>query len=397
MNCSNRTGIGLRALIILVIAFSLSPIAAWAQDAPAFDPANFAVALQPTGLTFESPVFAGAPRDGSGRLFVVEQAGRIKIVQDDRVLDAPFIDITDRVESGGAEQGLLSIAFPVDFAASGFFYVYYTARSDEGVGNTTISRFRVSSDEPNLADATSEDVLLSIVDERSNHNGGMLAFGPDGYLYAGLGDGGGQGDPKGSGQDLYSVLGSVIRIAPNPSGSGYTIPADNPYADGDQGAPEVWAKGLRNPWRLSFDRLTGDLYIGDVGQGQFEEVDWIPADSPGGENFGWNTLEGYQCYLTESCDETGLTPPIFVYSHDFGCSIVGGYVYRGEEYPDMYGVYLFADYCTGLLWGMAKDAEGDWIASEPLETGAPISSFGEDESGELYVVALSGELYRVTS
>jgi glucose/arabinose dehydrogenase len=366
------------------------------QDAPAFDPTTFDIGLEEIASGFDSPVYVTGPDDGSGRLFVVEQPGRVRIVDDGQTLASPFLDITGIVESGGSEQGLLSVAFPEDFAELGVFYVYYTARTDEGVGDNTIARYRVSADDPNLADPGSGEILLQIPDFRVNHNGGQLHFGPDGFLYAGLGDGGGAGDPDENAQNPSTLLGSLLRIDPSVETNPYAIPADNPFASGGEGAPEVWAWGLRNPWRFSFDRETGDLYIGDVGQGEIEEVNRLPAGTPGGTNFGWSIMEGTRCFRADSCDDEGLTLPVAEYTHEFGCSVVGGYVYRGEREPSLEGIYLFADFCSGLIWGMAQDDAGEWLVSEPIQTEFLITSFGEDADGEVYLAAKSGEIFRVT-
>lgn len=384
-------------LALFVVFFAAAPIMVEAQDAASFDPASFSIGLETFASGFESPVYAVGPDDGSGRFFVVEQTGRIRIVREGEVVTAPFLDISEVVESGGSEQGLLGLAFPVDFAESGEFYVYYTARIGEGVGDNTIARYRVSEADPDLADPTSGEVLLAVPDSRTNHNGGTVQFGPDGYLYAGLGDGGGGGDPDNNGQNPGTLLGSVLRIDPTGDDVPYAIPADNPFADGAGDAPEVWAWGLRNPWRFSFDRATGDLYIGDVGQSAIEEINWLPAETPGGTNFGWNIKEGTRCLDGAACDVAGLTEPVAEYSHDFGCSVVGGYVYRGELEPELQGIYLFGDFCTGLVWGMVQNEAGDWITSDPIETGLRISSFGEDANGEVYIVDIAGDVYRVTS
>ena len=381
---------------ILVVCCSPALPSAAQSDKP-FDPATFAVGIELVASGFEQPVYVTAPDDGSGRLFVVERAGRIRIVAGGAVLPEPFLDVVSLVGSRGSEQGLLSVAFPPDFATSGEFYVYYTARSDEGVGDNTVARYRVSGDDPNGADPDSGEVILAVPDWRVNHNGGQLAFGPDGYLYIGLGDGGGGGDPEGNAQDPSTLFGSILRIDPATTDGAYAIPPDNPFADRQGGAPEVWAWGLRNPWRFSFDRGTGDLYIGDVGQGTIEEVNWLPSGTPGGVNFGWNVTEGSGCFRGATCDASGLTLPIAEYSHDFGCSIIGGYVYRGALEPALEGVYVFADYCSGLLWGLGRDNAGNWVLSQPVETGLRISSFGEDAQGEVYVVSLNGDVFRLTA
>ena len=367
-----------------------------AQERETFDPERFVVGFEPVASGFANPVYVTGPDDGSGRLFVVERPGRIVIVRDGVVLDEPFLDIADLVESGGSEQGLLSVAFPDDFAESETFYVYYTARREgESVGDNTIARYLVSGDDPDRADRESGEVILSLPDQRVNHNGGQLHFGPDGYLYASLGDGGGAGDPLGNAQNPHTLFGAVIRIDPGAVADPYEVPVDNPFVDGREGAPEVWAYGLRNPWRFSFDRDSGDFYVGDVGQNATEEIDWLPADTPGGANFGWNAMEGTSCFRTDACDADRFVAPIAEYSHQFGCSVVGGYVYRGEREPGLAGVYLFADFCSGLVWGLGRDERGEWVMSEPVASNLSISSFGEDANGEVYVVDLSGAIFRV--
>lgn len=361
-----------------------------------------------------SPVHITNAGDGSDRIFVVERRGTIRIIESGSLQPTPFLDIQDRVQAGG-EEGLLSLAFPPGFAAKGYFYVYYTNLN----GDNQVSRFYVTSD-PELADPASEELILYLNHPTySNHNGGQMAFGPDGYLYIATGDGGGGGDPDGNAQDPASLLGKILRIdvefaAVSPTaayviylplvsgGSGapidepYRIPADNPYVGTEGYRSEIWALGLRNPWRFSFDRSTGDLYIGDVGQGSREEVDFQSSSSPGGENYGWNEMEGTLCYLP-NCDPTGLTRPVYEYpTHELGsCSITGGYVYRGVTSPGIQGIYLFADYCNGFITGLQPDG-GTWPAQLLLDTNLNISSFGEDESGELYLVDItSGTVYQV--
>ncbi|CAA9544226.1 MAG: FIG01022095: hypothetical protein [uncultured Thermomicrobiales bacterium] len=397
----------LRRGALLLLALMSAPVfatAATAQDepTPVFDPAAFAVDFELVADGFERPLYVAHAGDGSGRLFVVEQPGRIRIVQDGQTLPDPFLDIVDLVESGGNEQGLLSVAFHPDYETNGLFYVGYTARnSDAGVGDNTIARYSVSGD-PNRADPDSAQILLAVEDPYPNHNGGLVLFGPDGHLYAGMGDGGSRGDPEGNGQNPQALLGKILRLDVNPdlvtAQEPYLIPADNPFADGAAAAPEIWATGLRNPWRFSFDRATGDLYIADVGQNAIEEVNHQAAASIGGENYGWNLLEGRDCYADPDCDPaaTGTVLPVSGYSHDFGCSITGGYVYRGAAAPALTGVYLFADFCTGLAWGLGRDAGGDWATSEPVETGLAPNSFGEDEAGEVYLTDINGGIYRVT-
>ena len=377
------------------------------EEAPAtapFDPDTFAVGFEPIATGFERPVHVADAGDGSGRLIVVEQPGRIRVVRDGEVLAEPFLDIVELVNSEGNEQGLLSVAFHPDYEENGLFYVGYTARRATGdsVGDNTVARYRVSADDPDRADSASGEILLAVPDPFRNHNGGLVMFGPDGYLYVGLGDGGSSGDPEENAEDPDALLGKILRLDVDGAADGepYAIPPDNPFADGEGGAPEVWAYGLRNPWRFSFDRATGDLWIADVGQNAFEEVNVQPAASEGGENYGWDLMEGTHCFEDEDCAATAedqdLILPVAEYDHDFGISVTGGYVYRGDAVPTLRGVYLYADFGTGLVWGLGRDAAGDWVTSDPVETGLNPSSFGEDEAGELYVTAFDGTLYRVT-
>lgn len=314
--------------------------------------------------------------DGSGRLFIVEKSGHIHIFQDGQWVTEPYLNIEDRVNDFANEMGLLGLALHPDFAQNGFFYVNYTG---EG-GDTFLSRFTSSGD---FADPNSEVILLRITQPYPNHNGGALNFGPDGYLYAGLGDGGLAGDPHGNGQSLDTLLGKILRIDVD-SAEPYTIPADNPFGN------EIWAYGLRNPWRISFDSVTGDLYIGDVGQGQWEEIDFIPAGSSGGQNFGWDYREGAHDY--EGGGPAGMIDPIAEYSHDQGgCSVTGGYVYRGSM-PEWNGIYLYADYCTGLIWGLIK-LNGAWQKQLLFDTDVNITSFGRDTDGEVYIIDDGGGVY----
>jgi glucose/arabinose dehydrogenase len=336
----------------------------------------------------ERPVGLFNAGDGSGRLFVLEQPGTIRIIKEGEVLPTPFLDIVDRVGSGGSEQGLLGLAFHPNYAENGHFYVNYTDRN----GNTVIARFSVS-DNPDQADPASEVQLLGVEQPFGNHNGGMLAFGPDGYLYLGLGDGGSAGDPFGNAQSLSTLLGKILRIDVD-DGDPYAIPPDNPFASGG-GRPEIWAYGLRNPWRFSFDLLTNDLYIGDVGQNQWEEIDFLPAGSPGGANFGWNYREGAHPYEGSPPAGLNLIDPVAEYDHSQGCSVTGGYVYRGQDLPDWSGVYLYGDYCSGLVWGLLHLPDGSWQNARLFESGARITSFGQDQAGEIYLVDYQGGIYRL--
>ncbi|MDP9351225.1 MAG: PQQ-dependent sugar dehydrogenase, partial [Chloroflexota bacterium] len=268
-------------------------------------------------------------------------------------------------------------------------------------GNTVVSRYTAAGDRTQ-GDAASEQVVLTQEQPAANHNGGMLAFGPDGYLYIGLGDGGGANDTYGNGQNMNTFLGKILRIDVNggdaDNDQAYGIPQDNPFVNDEEARPEIWATGLRNPWRFSFDRETGDLYIGDVGQNTYEWVNYQPANVKEGRNYGWPITEGNHCFQEEECDRDGLTPPVLEYTHDEGCSITGGYVYRGEEYPALQGAYLFGDYCSGRLWTGYHDASGKWGMAQMAETGRSISSFGEDEAGELYLTDLQeGVVYRITA
>jgi glucose/arabinose dehydrogenase len=327
------------------------------------------------GLT--EPVALAHAGDGSGRLVVVEQPGRIRVIQNGTLLPEPFLDIEALVNDRSNEQGLLGLAFHPNYTENGFFFINYTDVN----GDTAVVRYSVSSD-PNRADAASARIILQVAQPFPNHNGGDLAFGPDGYLYIGLGDGGSGGDPQGNGQNLAALLGKMLRIDVN-NGDPYAIPPDNPFAGRADARPEIWAYGLRNPWRYSFDRATGDLYIADVGQNAYEEVNYQPAASAGGENYGWNKYEGAHPYAGGS--PGGLVMPVAEYSHSQGCSVTGGYVYRGPSLPALNGVYLYADYCFGTVWALYRASAG-WENVTFLEASFTISSFGEDEAGELYLL-----------
>jgi glucose/arabinose dehydrogenase len=369
---------------------------------------GFITTTSATGITTErvasglsSPIFVTSPPGDLQRLFIVERPGRIVILSNGQVLPDPFLDIVGRVLSGG-ERGLLGLAFHPDYDNNGYFYVNYTNTS----GNTVVSRFEISAD-PDLADSSSEYLLLTISQPYSNHNGGMIAFGPnDGYLYIGMGDGGSGGDPQNRAQNDGVLLGKMLRIDVD-GGSPYGIPPDNPFAGPGDPLDEIWARGLRNPWRFSFDRQTGDIYIADVGQSQWEEIDYQPASGSGGENYGWRLMEGVHCYNPPiDCDSGGLTYPIYEYSHGgspFRCSITGGYVYRGNAIPQLPGTYFFADYCSDQIWSFRYDGSNITEFTDRTTELAPdsgqvindISSFGEDGSGELYIVDLGGEVFKI--
>ncbi len=336
---------------------------------------------------------------GDQRLFIVEKQGRIRLIDaDGQLAPVPFLDITDRVRSGGSEQGLLGLAFHPEFGTNGFFYVNYTNSN----GNTHVARFSVDPANGDRALPGSEKILLRVDQPFSNHNGGDMHFGPDGYLYISLGDGGSGNDPRDNGQTRTSFLGKLLRIDVD-HGDPYAIPADNPFADDDFTLDEIWSLGLRNPWRFSFDRQTGDLWIADVGQNQWEEVNFEAAGSAGGHNYGWRCYEGPEPYLTDGCgDASQYTSPAYAYPHrSGGCggSVTGGFVYRGKAFPMLEGRYLYGDFCTGKIFSLRPEPEGDgWINEELLTIGGgQIAAFGEDAEGEMYLIAIGqGTVYRLT-
>ena len=344
-----------------------------------------------TGLDF--PLFLTAPPGDNARLFIVEKTGKIRIVKSGSVLSTPFLDLSARV-SDADEQGLLGLAFHPQYAVNGRFVVDYTDPN----GDTHVSAFRVSAN-PDVADPASEQVLLAIDQPFDNHNGGMVVFGPDGKLYIGMGDGGSAGDPQGNGQNKGVLLGKILRV--DVSGAGVlSVPADNPFVGQAGARPEIWSYGLRNPWRFSFDRAQGDLYIADVGQNAREEVDVATGAAQFGKglNFGWNVMEGVACYSPSSgCPRSGLTLPVLDYDHSNGCSITGGYVYRGSAAPGLRGLYFYSDYCSGWvrsfrLQGTTAADQRDWPALRP---GGQVTSFGEDAQGELYIMIQSGKVFRI--
>jgi len=412
------------ALIIFILAVLASSGASAALETGNGSDAQ-AVAWPDIALT---PVVSGLTRplqvthagDGSGRLFIVEQDGRIRI-WNGADADGIFLDINGRVRSpadgGGGEEGLLGLAFPPEYTRKGYFYVYYTNLDS----NNQVSRFSLSGD-PNVADSSSEEpIILFPHPNQTNHNGGQIVFGPDGYLYIGTGDGGGGGDPYDNAQDLASLLGKILRIdteigwseivtgtnqvffplihTVKTSSLTYLIPDDNPFVDTAGARPEVWALGLRNPWRFSFDRSNGDLFIADVGQSTLEEVDYAPAASTGGENYGWDILEGTDCYGTanDCVPPPNYVPPVAEYPHfATGCtSITGGYIYRGASFPGMQGIYFYTDYCHGVFWGLQRNGN-NWVNQQLHDSGFGYAGFGEDEDGELYVANLSsGQVFQV--
>jgi glucose/arabinose dehydrogenase len=360
----------------------LSPVTASRAGAATVAWPGISFVLRAGGLA--QPVQVTHAGDGSGTLYVVEQGGRIRTLKDGAVGVVPFLDISARVVAGG-EQGLLGVAFPPGYATKGTFYVDYTRGED---GATVVARYRVTQN-PDVADPASEEVLLIIDQPFGNHNGGQIAFGPDGFLYIGMGDGGSGGDPLGNAQNPETLLGKMLRIDVEGGAFPYAVPPGNPFVGTTGVHGEIWALGLRNPWRFSFDRGTGDLYIGDVGQGSFEEVDFQPASSAGGENYGWNVLEGNQCFGGTACNPLDFVPPVGVYDHEQGCAVTGGAVYRGGAYPGMEGIYFYADFCSGRVWGLSRDGSA-WRNSLLLTVPFSVSSFGEDEAGNLFATDYNG-------
>jgi glucose/arabinose dehydrogenase len=392
------------AVVLPCLAGLLVAVPLAAQIAPSQGPfiveGNLAgVSLRPVVGGLANPVaVTHTGMAGDARLFVTLQDGRVVIVDNGQVRAQPFLDVRDRVLSGG-ERGLLSIAFHPDYADNGFFYANYT---DSGSGgDTVISRFAVTND-PNRADPGSERKLLGIDQPFSNHNGGQLQFGPDGYLYVGMGDGGAGNDPNCFAQKGDELLGKLLRLDVDQSTNAapfHGIPLDNPFRGPGNPRDEIWASGLRNPWRFSFDRLTGDLWIGDVGQGAREEIDFQPAGSLGGENYGWKTMEGTLCQSrdacpasTPACNASAYTPPVLEYAHPTGCSVTGGYVYRGARFPQLRGTYLFGDLCSGIVYAAARQG-GNLGVRRLAQTAEFLTAFGEDKDGELYLVTLGGTLF----
>jgi glucose/arabinose dehydrogenase len=370
------------------------------NSAPRLDPANLAFQEITGGLT--SPIFITNAGDGSGRIFVVEQPGMIRIIKNGILLSTPFLDIHSIVRSGG-EQGLVALAFHPSYGTNGKFYVVYTApRIGDSTGSVlTLEQFSVSAGNPDLANPNSGSVLLTIDHPvNSNHNGGTLAFGQDGYLYWSTGDGGSGGDPPNNAQNLSVLLGKILRLDVT-SGPPYGIPNTNPFfASTDPNVrKEIWAYGLRNPWRLSFDRLTHDLYIGDVGQSAREEIDFQPAGSVGGQNYGWRVMEGTLCFNPSSgCNQSGKVLPVAEYDHSLGCSVTGGYVYRGSNFPSLAGYYFYGDFCSGRLFSLINNPSTGWTATQLVDTPYSLSTFGEDEQGELYFADYAaGKIYNLQS
>jgi glucose/arabinose dehydrogenase len=352
------------------------------------------IRLTPAASGLDQPLVIANAGDGSGRLFIGERAGIIRILQNGTLSPAPFLDMDSIVNSGSAEQGLLSVAFHPQYESNGYFYTLHT----NATGAIVLSRFTVSPAASNQVSLNTRVELLAIPHPtHTNHNGGTLAFGPDGYLYWSTGDGGGAGDPFNNAQNLASLLGKILRLDVN-STLPYAIPLSNPFYNSTNTSirKEIWAYGLRNPWRLSFDRLTQDLYIGDVGQGSREEIDFQPAASGGGENYGWDVMEGSICYNAATCDLNNKVLPVTEYTHAVGCSVTGGYVYRGTAYPSLQGHYFYGDYCQGQLFNLYRTDANGWAGGQLLDTSYGISTFGEDENSELYLTDyFGGVVYRL--
>jgi glucose/arabinose dehydrogenase len=376
--------VGYRKLRLGLLCMALSAFSV----APALAALQFQAIA--TGLT--NPIGITHAGDNSGRLFITLQGGQIRIFDGVQVLATPFLDIQALIGSGVGEQGLLGLAFHPKYETNGFFYVNYTNLK----GNTVVARYHVSAD-PNVADPASRRVILRQTQPFANHNGGQLQFGPDGFLYIGLGDGGAGGDPGNRAQRLNTLLGKILRIDVN-GRLPYRVPPSNPFVGRPGARPEIWAYGLRNPWRFSFDRTTGNLFIGDVGQNAFEEIDFQRASSRGGENYGWRRMEGRHCFNpTAGCGGGSLKLPIVEYSHNLGCAVIGGYVYRGSAIPQLRGRYLFGDFCSGRIWGSRFVRGRGWTRTLLQDTSALIAAFGEDQNGELYFTDLgTGSVNRIT-
>lgn len=371
-----------RYVFVLVLLLVLTACGGGGGSSPAPSARN-SIALTTFATGLSSPVDLQAVDDNSGRLFVVEQAGTIRILQAGTLLARPFLDIRSRVNFAG-EMGLLGLALHPGFAQSQRFYVNYVRLLGTGQIQSVIAEYRVSAADANQADPASERILLTVNQPFTNHKGGQLAFGPDGFLYIGLGDGGGEGDPSGNAQNLQTVLGKMLRIDVDRSTGAlpYGIPADNPFVGG-AGLPEIWAYGLRNPFRFSFDVPTGRLFAGDAGQDLFEEVDLLQR----GGNFGWNIMEGLHCFKPAiGCNMSGLVLPIAEYTHAEGAAVIGGFVYRGSAIPALVGSYVFGDFGSGTIWRLTQDASGAWQRVTLFTGGPNISSFGRDAAGELYVM-----------
>ncbi|MGB5552802.1 MAG: PQQ-dependent sugar dehydrogenase [Thermoanaerobaculia bacterium] len=405
MTCRMSRSLTLLNLLLWSLAVVFAPEALHADAPDDLDLETIA-----SGLV--RPVAIRHSGDGSGRLFVVEQAGKIRVLKGGQVLADPFLDIEDLVQDDANEEGLLGLAFHPDFTNNGYFFVNYTHNPPTAKDRTIVARYAVSASDPDLADPASATILLEIEQDFSNHNGGNILFGPDGYLYIGMGDGGSSNDPNERSQDPGTLLGKMLRIdvdgmppaEPNDLcglKAAYGIPPDNPYIGGSGDCDEIWGLGLRNPWRWSFDRYTGDMFIGDVGQNAIEEIDLEPWPSAGGMNWGWDCFEAGTANPNDPSPLCGAAHlydfPILEYAHSLGCSVTGGYRYRGQSIVGLAGTYIFGDYCSGRIWLGTQRSDGRWTQSLWRTTSHSISAFGEDESGELYLVDLGGTILRFIS
>jgi glucose/arabinose dehydrogenase len=350
------------------------------------------IKLTSVATNLDNPVDIEDAGDGLGRLFIVLQPGKIVIFDGTKILTSPFLNVTNDVLYGG-EQGLLSLAFHPNYLSNGFFFIYYVNKS----GNLVLARYQVSSNK-NIANSSSKKMFLTISHPtNTNHNGGKVLFGKDGYLYLTVGDGGAGGDPPNNAQNLGTLLGKILRIDVN-QGSPYAIPPGNPFVNTTGAKKEIWAYGLRNPWRVSFDQGgTGNMFTADVGQNSWEEIDVSPVPSIGGSNYGWRKMEGKHCFNpSTNCNNGKLRLPALEYGHSSGCSITGGFVYRGTAFPTLVATYLYADYCNGQIWGAIKGTSG-WTSSLLLDTPYKISTFGQNKSGELFIAhhIASGAIYKI--
>ena len=387
MTPAAHTGRARAPTAVLLIAATVAAAGCFSQHASAL-PAEVSLRAVEVASGLSNPLYLTAP-PGDDRLFVVEQAGRVRIIKGGVLLPQPFVDITARVSSGG-ERGLLSIAFHPQYATNGYVYASYT----DLAGDTRIERYSVSQTNVDAADPTSARLVLSVAQPYANHNGGLVLFGPDGMFYVGLGDGGSGGDPHNNGQSTATLLGKLLRLDVD-GGTPYAIPAGNPFIGQAGARGEIWALGLRNPWRFAFDRVAGLLYVADVGQSQWEEIHAVAADRPG-VNYGWRILEGSQCYGAATCNAQGLERPVVEYSHAEGCSVTGGAPYRGSLLPGIVGHYFYSDYCAGFLRSFRYE-NGQAVDRRSWDVGTlgSVLSFGEDAAGELYILSVNGRVYRL--
>ena len=378
------------AIMALLVVGVVALAGLAACDSEPTIPAGIQVERVFSDLSFQEMTNLVQPDDASGLIFITEQRGVIYTFSANNSQQADILlDITDRVNRGGAEEGLLGLAFDPDYQENGYFYVYYSAADPS---RSVLSRFSIDEEDTDVADPESEVIIMEVAQPYANHNAGQLAFGPDGYFYIGLGDGGGSGDPLGNAQNLSTVLGSILRIdVSGLSAPGdYEIPADNSFVGTEDAREEIWAFGLRNPWRFSFDLETGLLWAADVGQNLWEEIDIITK----GANYGWNIMEGSHFYSPSTgCNQSGLTLPIFEYDHSQGCSVTGGYVYRGDQIPSLQGYYIYGDYCSGNIWALAYDGSAVTENILLVDSGLSITSFGEDLTGGLYILDRQGGIY----